>query len=109
MDNIDEVENTHGDRSPEVTSAVGNLRTIMGIPVTVQVVLGSTTMPVAKLMNLTRGAVINLDQRVGEPVSIVVNGKIVAKGEIMVLDEDNSRFGVSLTEVIDAIESERAS
>jgi flagellar motor switch protein FliN/FliY len=41
-----------------------------------------------------------LDRKVGEPVDVVVNGRIVARGEVVVLDEDSSRFGVSLTEVI---------
>jgi len=79
---------------------VGKHDAILRIPVTVQVVLGSATMPVAHLMKLGRGAVIALDQRVGEPVNIVVNGRIVARGEVVVVDEDNSRFGVSLTEIV---------
>ncbi len=73
---------------------------IMRIPVTVQVVLGSAKMPVSQLMKLGRGAVVALDQRVGEPVNVVVNGRIVARGEVVVVDEDNSRFGVSLTEIV---------
>lgn len=73
---------------------------ILRIPVTVQVVLGSARMPVAHLMKLGRGAVVALDQRVGEPVNIVVNGRVVARGEVVVVDEDNSRFGVSLTEIV---------
>ena len=51
-------------------------------PVIVQVVLGSTSMPVASLMKLQRCAVVSLDQRVGDPVDVVVNGKVVARGEI---------------------------
>ncbi len=75
---------------------------ILRIPVTVQVVLGSATMPVSQLMKLGRGAVVSLDQRVGEPVNVVVNGRIVARGEVVVVDDDNSRFGVSLTEIVGA-------
>lgn len=77
-----------------------NLNTILSIPVTVQVVLGSTSLPVASLMKLARGAVISLDQRVGDPVDIVVNGKVVARGEIVVVDEATQRFGVSLFEIV---------
>ena len=73
----------------------------MRIPVTVQIVLGTATMPVANLAKLGRGAVVPLDRRVGEPVDVVVNGKVVARGEVVVVDEDNSRFGISLTEVLD--------
>jgi flagellar motor switch protein FliN/FliY len=77
-----------------------NLDTIMRIPVAVQVVLGSATMPVASLIKLGRGAVIPLDHRVGEPVDVVVNGRIVARGEMVVVEDDESRFGVSLTEIV---------
>lgn len=77
-----------------------HFESIMRIPVKVQVVLGSATMPVANLMKLGRGAVIPLDHRVGEPVDVVVNGRIVARGEVVVVEDDNSRFGVSLTEIV---------
>jgi flagellar motor switch protein FliN len=79
-----------------------NLDAILRIPVTLQVVLGSATMPVANLLKLGRGAVVPLDHRVGEPVDVVVNGRVVARGEVVVVEDDTSRFGVSLTEVINA-------
>jgi flagellar motor switch protein FliN len=85
----------------EVEARVGsNLDAILSIPVTVQVVLGTTSLPVARLMKLGRGAVITLDQKVGAPVNVLVNGRIVARGEVVVVDEDNSRFGVTLTEIV---------
>jgi len=87
-------------RAAEETSKLSNLEPIMRIPVTVQVLLGSATMPVADLMKLGRGAVIPLDHRVGEPVEVVVNGRIVARGAVVVVEDDNSRFGVSLTEIV---------
>lgn len=77
-----------------------HLETVMQIPVSVKIVLGSATMPVANVLKLGRGAVVPLDRKVGEPVDVMVNGRIVARGEVVVLDEDSSRFGVSLTEVI---------
>ncbi len=77
-----------------------NLDSIMRIPVSIQVVLGSASMPVANLMKLGRGAVVPLDHRVGEPVDVVVNGRVVARGEVVVVEDDNSRFGVSLTEIV---------
>jgi flagellar motor switch protein FliN len=85
---------------PTNSVAAPNLNAILSIPVTVQVVLGSTSLPVANLMKLARGAVISLDQRVGDPVDIVVNGKVVARGEIVVVDESSQRFGVSLLEIV---------
>jgi flagellar motor switch protein FliN len=85
---------------PAAEGASQNLDAILRIPVTVQVVLGSAVMPVSNLMKLGRGTVIPLDQHVGEPVDIVVNGRIVARGEVVVADEETSRFGVSLTELL---------
>jgi flagellar motor switch protein FliN/FliY len=76
-----------------------NLEAILRIPVVVQAILGTATMPVANLMKLGRGAIVPLDHRIGEPVDIVVNGRVVARGEVVVLEEDSSRFGVTLTEV----------
>jgi flagellar motor switch protein FliN/FliY len=76
------------------------LGTIMRIPVSVKIVLGSATMPVANLVKLGRGAIIPLDRKVGEPVDVVVNGRVVARGEVVVVDEATSRFGISLTEVV---------
>jgi len=85
-----------------------NLSAILSIPVTVQVVLGSTSLPVASLMKLARGAVISLDQRVGDPVDIVVNGRVVARGEIVVVDEVSQRFGVALLEIVAGASLEQA-
>lgn len=73
---------------------------ILDIPLSVQVVLGGTTMPVATLMKLGRGAVIPLDHRVGQPVDIVVNGRIIARGDMTVMADDDTRLGVSLTEIV---------
>ena len=87
-------------RSSQKGASKPNLELIMGIPVDVQVVLGGTTMPVANLMKLCRGAVITLDKQIGDPVDIVVNGRVIARGEVIVLEDDSSRFGVSLTEII---------
>ena len=85
-----------------------NLDSILRIPVLVQVVLGSATMPVANLMKLGRGAVVPLDHRVGEPVDVMVNGRVIARGEIVIVEEDNSRFGVSLTEVVGPTDPDQA-
>lgn len=84
----------------ESFSNIGNLDAVMRIPVTIQVVLGKAVMPVANLMKLRRGAAIPLDHRVGEPVDVVVNGRTVARGEVVVVEDDTSRFGISLTEII---------
>lgn len=77
----------------------GNLDLIMDIPIDVQIVLGSSRMQVSGLMGLTEGATIALDRRIGEPVEIMVNGRVIGRGEITVLEEDDTRFGVKLIEV----------
>ncbi len=91
----------------EKPAAERNLDMVMRIPVSVQVVLGSATMPVSGLVKLGRGAIIPLDRHVGEPVDVVVNGRVVARGEVVVMDEASSRFGISLTEVVTASGSAR--
>jgi len=78
---------------------------IMNIPVDVQIVLGSTEMSVSELMALQKGSTVALDRRIGEPVDVVVNGRRIARGEITVLENDPSRFGIRLTEIIAAAKS----
>jgi len=88
--------------APPLDNAKGQSRridSILRIPVVVQVVVGSATLPVSSLLKLGRGAVIPLDHRVGDPVDIVVNGRTIARGEVVVVEEDGARFGVSLTEI----------
>lgn len=75
---------------------------IMDIPVDVQIVLGSTEMPVSELMALQKGSTVALDRRIGEPVDVVVNGRKIASGEVTVLDHDPSRFGIKLTHIVDS-------
>jgi len=99
--------NSAGNRGKSPTDVGETLRgpsldSILRIPVNLQVVLGSATMPVANLMKLGRGAIVPLDHRVGEPVDVVVNGRIIARGEVVVVEDDNSRFGISLTEIVGA-------
>lgn len=97
---IEELQRDEPQPARKPTSSKPNIDLIMGIPVDVQVVLGSTSMPVANLMKLGRGSVVTLDKQIGDPVDIVVNGRVIARGEVIVLEDDSSRFGVSLTEVI---------
>ncbi|WP_082073037.1 FliM/FliN family flagellar motor switch protein [Hyphomicrobium sp. 99] len=77
----------------------GNNALIMGLPVMMKVVLGSAKMPVATLAKLAKGSVVKLDKMVGDQVDILVNGRLIARGEVVVLNEGTSRFGVVLTQV----------
>ena len=92
----------------EAVGSARNLDLVMRIPVTMKIVLGSATMPVSNLMKLGRGAIIPLDRRVGEPIDVVVNGRVIARGEVVVVDEATSRFGIKLTEVVGPSESDKA-
>jgi len=74
-----------------------SLETVYDIPVQVTVVLGKTTMQVNQLLKLGRGAVIELDKKVGEAIDIFVNNRLVARGEVVVVED---RIGVTMTEII---------
>jgi flagellar motor switch protein FliN/FliY len=76
-----------------------NLETVYDIPVQVTVVLGRANMLVNQLLKLGRGAVIELDRKVGEPIDIFVNNRLVARGEVVVVED---RIGVTMTEIIKA-------
>ena len=90
-----------GESAPPGGQQTSNMDIVLRIPVNIKVLLGSASMPIFQLTKLGRGAVIPLDRRVGEAVDVMVNNKIIARGEIVVLEEDGSRFGVTLTEMID--------
>lgn len=74
-----------------------SLETVYDIPVQISVVLGKTSMQVNQLLKLGRGAVIELDRKVGEPIDIFVNNRLVARGEVVVVED---RIGVTMTEII---------
>ena len=73
------------------------LEAVYDIPVTVSAVLGKATMQVNQLLKLGRGAVVELDRKVGEAIDIYVNNRLVARGEVVVVDD---RLGVTMTEII---------
>lgn len=86
---------------PGSSDVSGNFDRVLRIPVTLKVLLGTASMPISQLTKLGRGAVIPLDRKVGEPVDLMINGRIIARGEMVVLDEEGGRFGITLTEMID--------
>jgi flagellar motor switch protein FliN/FliY len=80
---------------------VQNLDFILDIPLKVSVELGRTQIIVKDLLQLGQGSVLELDKLAGEPLEILVNGKLVAKGEVVVVNE---KFGIRLTDIISPIE-----
>lgn len=74
-----------------------DLKPVFDVPVSVQAVIGRTTMEVSRLLELGPGSVLELDRRVGEAIDIYVNSRLVARGEVVVVDD---RLGVTMTEII---------
>lgn len=80
-----------------VERTAADLEAVFDVPVRVSVVLGRTKMPVANLLKIDTGTVVELDRQVGEAVEIFVNERLVARGEIVLVE---NRLGVTMTEII---------
>lgn len=74
-----------------------DLEAVFDVPVNVSAVLGKTHMEVSNLLKLGRGAIVELDRKVGEAIDIYVNDRLVARGEVVVVDD---RLGVTMTEIV---------
>ncbi|MBF0877010.1 flagellar motor switch protein FliN [Gluconobacter cerevisiae] len=75
-----------------------DLEAIYTVPVTVSAVLGKSIMPINQLLRLGRGAVVELDRKIGDPIDILVNNRLIARGEVVMVDA--TRLGVTMTEII---------
>lgn len=78
-------------------SEAGNIELLFDIPLQLTVELGRTTMSIKEVLALTSGSVIELDKLTGESAELLVNGKLIARGEVVVVDEN---FGLRITEII---------
>ena|SRR3546814_7886245 len=103
---LTELDDAEEDSRPLQSSAVEavkpptnakELEAVYDIPVQVSAVLGTATMQVSQLLKLGRGAVVELERKVGEAIDIYVNNRLVARGEVVVVDD---RLGVTMTEII---------
>jgi len=74
-----------------------NLRLLMSVPLNVSVEIGSTTKKVKDILDFAQGTIIELERQAGAPVDIVVNGNLIAKGDVVVIDDN---FAVRITEII---------
>ncbi|MFC1490709.1 flagellar motor switch protein FliN [Candidatus Latescibacterota bacterium] len=91
-----------GQLSPsEETADKGNIERLMDVGLNLSVELGRKEMQVREILSLGPGKIIELDKLTGEPVDLLVNGKLLAKGEVVVVDEN---FGVRITELIDPVD-----
>ena len=84
---------------PVPVKTAEDLEQVFDVPVTVSAVLGSTRIAVGDLLQIVPGAVLELDRRVGEAIDIFVNERLVARGEVVVVED---RLGVTMTEIIKA-------
>lgn len=81
----------------DLPASARDLEAVYDIPVQVSAVLGKATMQVSQLLKLGRGAVVELDRKVGEAIDIYVNNRLVARGEVVVVED---RLGITMTEII---------
>ncbi len=79
------------------TRSAGDLEAVFDVPVNITAVLGRTHMEVADLLKLDEGDVVELDRKVGEAIDIFVNNRLVARGEVVLVED---RLGVTMTEII---------
>lgn len=94
MEEFEEVSVSGGGKSPD-------LEVILDIPVTISMEVGNTQIPIRNLLQLNQGSVIELDRLAGEPLDVLVNGTLIAHGEVVMVNE---KFGIRLTDVISPTE-----
>ena len=92
-----QVEAKQLSETPRVDSGDVKLDVILDIPVTVSMEIGRTQVSIRNLLQLNQGSVVELDRLAGEPMDVLVNGTLVAHGEVVVVNE---KFGIRLTDVI---------
>jgi flagellar motor switch protein FliN len=78
-----------------------NLDTVLDIPVTISMEIGRTKISIRNLLQLNQGSVVELDRLAGEPLDVLVNGTLIAHGEVVVV---NDKYGIRLTDVVSAAE-----
>ena len=104
LDEIDDVDEETPNETPDPDNveidrptSARDLEAVYDIPVRVSAVLGTATMQVNQLLKLGRGAVVDLDRKVGEAIDIYVNDRLVARGEVVVVED---KLGITMTEII---------
>lgn len=89
------------DNSTQLVNTDTNLDVILDIPVTLSMEIGRTELPINSLLQLNQGSVVELDRLAGEPMDVLINGTLIAHGEVVVVNE---KFGIRLTDVISPAE-----
>ena len=83
--------------SPQQVEGAPDLDVILDIPVTISMEVGNTSIPIRNLLQLNQGSVIELDRLAGEPLDVLINGTLIAHGEVVMV---NDKFGIRLTDVV---------
>ena len=90
--------------SPSIPAGDVNLKMILDVPVTIAMEIGRTRIPIRNLLQLNQGSVVELDRLAGSPLDVLVNGTLIAHGEVVVVNE---KYGIRLTDVISPSERVR--
>jgi len=85
------------DEAGETVAGEVQLDSILDVPITISMEIGRTQIPIRNLLQLNQGSVVELDRLAGEPMDVLVNGTLIAQGEVVVVNE---KFGIRLTDVI---------
>ncbi|GAA0538027.1 MAG TPA: flagellar motor switch protein FliN [Rheinheimera sp.] len=96
-----ELEELHGEKADITVDEKRKLDTILDIPVTISMEVGRAKISIRNLLQLNQGSVVELERVAGEPLDVLVNGTLIAHGEVVVV---NDKFGIRLTDVISQIE-----
>jgi flagellar motor switch protein FliN/FliY len=96
---LNELESDAPAQAEAKPQSAKDLEAVYDIPVQISAVLGRANMQVSQLLKLGRGAVVELDRKVGEAIDIYVNNRLVARGEVVIVDE---HLGVTMTEIVKA-------
>ncbi len=97
LEEFPETDNALVSLDDEGEKSATDLAPVFDVPVRISAVLGKASLPVAQLLKLGAGSVLELDRKVGEAIDIYVNNRLIARGEVVVVDE---RLGVTMTEII---------
>lgn len=96
-DGAPEFETVSAPTKPAGNSAMNDIQMVLDIPVQLSVELGRTKVPIKHILQLAQGSVVELDALAGEPMDVLINGYLIAQGEVVVV---NDKFGVRLTDIV---------
>jgi flagellar motor switch protein FliN len=94
------VINYHGLKMNDIAQNPPNLNLVLDVPVSLTIELGGCQLPMREVLQLNIGSVVQLDKPADAPVELSINGKLIARGEVVVIEE---RYGVKITEVIGSV------